>query len=242
MKSLSILILILMIGVVGSVAQDAPKRISAGVLNGKAVSLPQPEYPAAAKEAGSHGTVAVNVVIDENGQVISAVAEIDDQHEVSDANGVKQAPLPLDPALREAAESAALKARFAPVLLSGQPVQVKGRILYNFVIDKSDKPARVGKIYGPLLNRQAIELPQPAYPAAARAVKVEGEVTVHVTIDPDGNVIAAEATSGHPLLRAAAVEAARKAIFKPSLLAGQPTRNEGVVQYTFSLTERKADN
>jgi TonB family protein len=242
MKTLACVILSLILGVVVSSAQDVPKSVSGGILNGKAISLPQPEYPASAKEAGSHGTVAVEIVIDENGLVISAVADVNDQHEVYDANGEKLPPVMLDPALREAAESAARQARFAPTQLSGRPVQVKGRILYNFVIDKSDKPARVGKIYGPLLNDQAESLPQTVYPPAARAVKVEGEVTVYVTIDPEGNVVSAEATSGHPLLRAAAVEAARKATFKPSLLAGQPTRNAGVVRYTFSITERKIDH
>ena len=48
--------------------------ISGGVLNGKAVSLPKPAYPAIARQAHAAGTVTVQVTIDENGNVISAHA------------------------------------------------------------------------------------------------------------------------------------------------------------------------
>src|SRR6476659_5299406 len=53
--------------------KPAPRApISGGVLNGKAISLPKPGYPAIAKAAHASGTVVVQVVIDENGSVISA--------------------------------------------------------------------------------------------------------------------------------------------------------------------------
>src|SRR5436305_7218267 len=48
--------------------------ISGGVINGKAVSLPQPAYPAIGKAAHASGTVVVQVVIDERGCVVSARA------------------------------------------------------------------------------------------------------------------------------------------------------------------------
>src|ERR1051326_7026592 len=48
--------------------------ISGGVLNGKAISLPKPAYPAIAKAAHAAGTVTVQVLIDENGNVVSAKA------------------------------------------------------------------------------------------------------------------------------------------------------------------------
>src|SRR3989449_7172935 len=46
--------------------------ISGGVLNGKAVRLDQPPYPAIARSAHASGQVKVQIVIDENGNVISA--------------------------------------------------------------------------------------------------------------------------------------------------------------------------
>jgi protein TonB len=60
------------------------------------------------------GTVVVEVVIDETGKVISAKA----------SSGPAT--------LREAAVQAALRARFSPTKLSGQPVKVTGVINYKF--------------------------------------------------------------------------------------------------------------
>ena len=100
-------------------ARPAPRKrevISGGVLNGKAISKPQPDYPPIAKAARASGTVTVQIVVDESGQVISARA-------------VSGHPL-----LRNAAEAAARQARFTPTRLSGQPVKVSGVITYNFVL------------------------------------------------------------------------------------------------------------
>jgi len=95
--------------------KPAPKTISGGVVNGKATSLPKPPYPAAARAVRASGAVSVQVLIDEDGRVVSA-------------NAVNGHPL-----LRQAAEQAARSARFSPTALSGQPVKVSGIITYNFV-------------------------------------------------------------------------------------------------------------
>ncbi|HVF86001.1 MAG TPA: TonB family protein, partial [Pyrinomonadaceae bacterium] len=50
------------------------KIITAGVLNGKAISKPAPAYPPIAKAARASGTVTVQIVVDEGGKVISASA------------------------------------------------------------------------------------------------------------------------------------------------------------------------
>ncbi len=92
-----------------------PKTVSQGVLNGKAISLPKPAYPPAAKAVRAGGQVTVQVLIDEEGRVVSASA----------VGG--------HPLLQAAAVSAARGARFSPTLLSGQPVKVSGVITYNFV-------------------------------------------------------------------------------------------------------------
>jgi len=100
---------------------EAPKPtpprapISGGVLNGKAISLPKPAYPPIAMAAHASCTVVVQVLIDENGNVVSA-------HAVSG-----------HPLLQGAAVGAARQARFSPTKLSGQPVKVTGVIQYNFV-------------------------------------------------------------------------------------------------------------
>src|SRR5215217_6099142 len=88
-------------------------------------------------------------------------------------------------------------------------------------------------ISGGVLNGKAISLPKPAYPPIARAAHASGTVVVQVTIDENGNVIAAHAVSGHPLLQGAAVGAARQARFSPTKLSGQPVKVTGVIQYNF---------
>ena len=84
-----------------------------------------------------------------------------------------------------------------------------------------------------VLNGKATSLPKPAYPAAAKAVRAGGAVSVQVVISEAGSVISASAVSGHPLLRAAAESAARGARFSPTLLSGQPVKVSGVITYNF---------
>ena len=92
----------------------APTIISGGILNGKAVSKPNPVWPKEAREVT--GTVTVQVLVDEEGKVIEAKA----------VSGPEQ--------LRQAAVDAAFKARLSPTRLSGQPVKVRGVLVYNFVL------------------------------------------------------------------------------------------------------------
>jgi protein TonB len=89
------------------------------------------------------------------------------------------------------------------------------------------------QISGGVLNGKATSLPKPPYPPAARAVRASGAVTVQVLIDESGSVVSASAVSGHPLLRAAAVQAARSARFSPTQLSGQPVKVSGVITYNF---------
>jgi len=92
------------------------KPVSGGVLNGMALALPPPSYPDAARRMRQSGMVQVEVVVDENGKVISARA------------------LSGPSILRDVAVEAAYRARFSPTKLSGQPVKVTGQINYNFTL------------------------------------------------------------------------------------------------------------
>jgi TonB family protein len=96
--------------------QPILKPVSGGVLNGKAISLPPPSYPDSARRMRVSGTIVVEVVIDEIGKVIAARA--------------RSGP----DSLADAAERAALRARFSPTKLSGQPVKVAGVINYKFTL------------------------------------------------------------------------------------------------------------
>jgi protein TonB len=94
------------------------KPVSGGVLNGTAINLPAPLYPETAKRMRVSGVVVVDVVVDETGKVISAEA----------SSGPST--------LRDAAVQAALRARFSPTKLSGQPVKVSGVINYKFSLSQ----------------------------------------------------------------------------------------------------------
>lgn len=99
------------------VVKPAPKRSlvqTLGVINGRATSLPMPAVPATAKVANVAGTVSVQVLVDENGNVISANAVSGNQ------------------LLRASSEAAARQAKFRATTVDGTPVKVSGVINYNF--------------------------------------------------------------------------------------------------------------
>lgn len=90
-----------------------------------------------------------------------------------------------------------------------------------------------GPISGGVMNGQAISLPRPDYPPIARSAHASGTVVVQVIIDEAGEVSVAHAVSGHPLLQAASVAAARQAKFSPTKLCGEPVKVTGVITYNF---------
>lgn len=89
------------------------------------------------------------------------------------------------------------------------------------------------QVSGGVLNGKALSLPKPEYSATARAANASGLVVVEVTVDEAGKVIAARALSGHPMLRSAAVAAARLARFAPTKLSGTPVKVAGIITYNF---------
>jgi protein TonB len=81
----------------------------------------------------------------------------------------------------------------------------------------------------------AISLPKPPYPMIAKQAGAAGPVNVQVLIDETGHVVSAKAVSGHPLLRAAAQQAAYLARFSPTRLSDQPVKVSGVITYNFVM-------
>ena len=92
---------------------------------------------------------------------------------------------------------------------------------------------RSDAVRGGVLTGEATNLVKPPYPAIARAARASGQVQVQVVIDENGDVIEAEAISGHPLLYAAAAGAARASKFKPTNLSGVPVKVTGIIVYNF---------
>lgn len=77
------------------------------------------------------------------------------------------------------------------------------------------------------------KLAMPVYPAAARAMGIQGKVTVQVTLDEEGKVLSSKATAGPTSLRGAAEEAARRSKFTPSKVGDKTVKATGYVIYNF---------
>jgi TonB family protein len=90
-------------------------------------------------------------------------------------------------------------------------------------------------IAGGVLNGRAARKPAPDYPITAKRARASGTVVVQITVDEKGDVISAQAVSGHELLRESGVDAARRAKFSPTLLCGKPVKVTGVITYNFVL-------
>ncbi len=83
------------------------------------------------------------------------------------------------------------------------------------------------------LNGRAVDLPKPDYPAEAKKNHIAGQVQVKVILDQQGKLISAEAVFGPEPLRAAAVAAAKRARFQPTIMDGVPVKVFGIVTYDF---------
>ena len=75
----------------------------------------------------------------------------------------------------------------------------------------------------------------PEYPAEARAAHISGLVRMEASMNANGSVRDVKATSGHPLLAAAAVAAVRQWEYEPLVLNGQPADYKASIDLNFAL-------
>ena len=91
-----------------------PEKVSESVLQGRAITRVNPDYPPNARKMNATGTVEVEVTISEKGLVVEATA------------------ISGHFALRSAAVEAARKWVFNPAIFSGAPVKIKGVLTFTF--------------------------------------------------------------------------------------------------------------
>jgi TonB family protein len=213
-------------------SDGVPGGVSKGAAAGDVITKVPPVYPATAKQINASGEVQVSIVIDEDGRVVEAKA------------------IRGHPALRSAAEDAARKWVFKPRLLDGKPVKQPGTLTFVFMpppLPPSDPPtAETGAetpkkliVSGGVLQGNAIKRVQPPYPPIAKAARASGPVQVQITISETGEVIEASVISGHPLLRDAAIQAARQWLFQPTELSGVPVKVQGILTFNFTLDDEE---
>ena len=105
----------------------------------------------------------------------------------------------------------------------------------NSMPNEAPAPRILKPVSGGVLNGKALSLPVPTYPEVARRARTAGKVEVDVVVDESGKVISAQAVSGPPSLREAAIEAAKRARFSPTKLSGAAVKISGIINYNFSL-------
>ena len=204
-----------------------------------------PAYPEDLRLQGVEGNVVVEVLVSEDGDVVTAQA----------VGG--------DARLRPLAEEAAKRWRFRPFSSDGRSVQRKGTIVFRFhkegrvFVSRTPRGVYVGWPGTELIPEEgrivasisgegdtrdstvkAVVKVSPKYPTMAKDAKVEGAVVVEVQVSDSGRVVSARALSGHPLLRASAEEAALKWRFEPVTVDGAPTESIGIIRFYFTLAKR----
>ncbi|MEO7673924.1 MAG: energy transducer TonB [Pyrinomonadaceae bacterium] len=91
-------------------------------INGLAVSLVKPAFPETAVAVDADGrTVSLRVIVDENGNVLSATCS-----------------LTCHSMLKDAAQLAAMTSKFKPLRKDGRPIKYQGALLYTFVVNRVD--------------------------------------------------------------------------------------------------------
>lgn len=98
------------------------------------------------------------------------------------------------------------------------------------VVEKD--PIRIGEGQ---LRSQAINKSVPSYPKQAKDEKIEGDVVIAVTIDEQGKVISAKASSGPEIFVAGCEEAAKQWTFNPFIDNDKPVKVSGELSFRFTL-------
>jgi TonB family protein len=111
-------------------------------------------------------------------------------------------------------------------------------VLCGLVFGQNDEKKMSAHCGSGIMIGQAINLPKP--PKAWETCKCKfgslvQNVLVQITIDENGNVVKANAVSGHPLFRAASEVSARNSRFSPSIFNGKPQLMLGELVYTFDI-------
>lgn len=195
-----------------------------------------PAYPETARAAGVEGEVEVLAVIGPDGQV-------------KDAAILKSVPL-----LDQAAIEAVRQYVFEPALRDGVPVESSMKLSLTFTLPAESRPppkAEPSKTETPPTKAEptkpadtpvkrgqtrpvnVVRRVEPEYPDLARQARVEGDVTIQVTIGPSGRIERAIVVEGAGLLDEAALKAVRQWTFEPALRDGVPVSS--TLNYTLSF-------
>ena len=101
---------------------------------------------------------------------------------------------------------------------------------------KSATPQRV-RVGGNVQAANLIKKVTPTYPPLAKQARISGQVRFTAIIGKDGTIQNLQLVSGHPLLVAAAQEAVKQWIYKPTLLNNEPVEVITQIDVNFTLSQ-----
>ncbi len=202
-----------------------PKR---GEFTLEPIDIPVAVYPPVAKEQKIQGKVIGMILASETG-------------EVENIQIFKS-----DPLLAAAAEEAAKKWKFKPVLKDSKPAAVVAKATFNFILsddikDTKDVAAEIGpasdfpaqvRVSNGVMRSMLVRKVDPNYPEKARKARIEGTVEFRTRISKEGRIADLQVVSGPDALVPAATEAVRLWQYKPYSYLGRPVDVETLIQIT----------
>jgi periplasmic protein TonB len=124
-------------------------------------------------------------------------------------------------------------------VIGGVPDGVPGGVIGSTLLGKDEhgsftQELRISRVSIPKLMRRI----EPQYPTVALKAHIEGRVLLEAITDISGRVKTVRIVTGHPLLRAAAVQAVKQWIYEPYMINGNPRPVVFTVNINFSLKNR----
>jgi TonB family protein len=107
-------------------------------------------------------------------------------------------------------------------------------LLVAIAVFASDKPVRIDAA---VASEHLLHKVEPTVPPLAKSLQIGGDVSLDVTVSPDGRVISVKVLSGHPMLAPAFADAVRKWEYRPFIVNGQAV--EAVTRVEWSVPSPK---
>ena len=103
-------------------------------------------------------------------------------------------------------------------------------------VEKPVTPQRI-RVGGNVQAANLVRKITPVYPPLAKQARIQGTVRYTAVIGKDGTIQNLQLVSGHPLLVAAAGEAVKQWVYKPTLLNGEPVEVVTQIDVNFTLSQ-----
>ncbi len=184
------------------------------------------KYTDEAQRNGLEGVVILDAIFDADGNITNI-----------------QVFSGLPDGLTESAIEALKKVRFNPATRDGKPVSVRGKMEFDFKLNKSGADSTSKQDGGAAFETMTASLrptityrARANYTQEAREKNVVGNVVLSVVFSADGKIGAIRVESGLPYgLTEEAIRAARAIRFEPAMKDGKPVSVRGNLEFSFSL-------